>query len=342
MFAKTSFWNMPLPANAPIDPNSASYITQMVAQVAAGHAYINTDNFTHPLYYVPASQPLVTMTLDRAPGTDDQLATALAAGIPIPTEARTTGPFTNGDNHLAIYQPSSDTYWETWSTRQFEVDGPHPNSGQSAGATALSAPGWHCLYGAIVQNASASPGVFNDTSYPGVTGKTWGASGSSLFIAGGDITVAEAMSLYIPHALFAAVNNSKQTLFRWPALRTDGSSSQTWAPLFGMLFRLPPTFDLSTVSDPLIRAIAKAVRDFGFYIADTGGDPLTFYGEPRCMIRGSESYAQDPWFGPTGPNHPGAIFTNFPDNLMVQFPVSSLQVVDASYRPGSVAPGRMI
>src|SRR6202043_87450 len=72
---------------------------------------MNTTSYSSPIYTVPAGQPTVKVVLDWG-------SPPLNAGIqsvPMPPGA-TVAPGT--DEHLVIYQPSSDQMWEFWHMRQ--------------------------------------------------------------------------------------------------------------------------------------------------------------------------------------------------------------------------------
>lgn len=73
-FDPTSFWNTPIPNNAPLNPNNAAYISEIANQLCYGttgqttgacttpnvsNGVLNSSNWSAPLYVVPANQPLV-------------------------------------------------------------------------------------------------------------------------------------------------------------------------------------------------------------------------------------------------------------------------------------------
>src|SRR3954468_17763271 len=165
LFAAGSFWNQPLPADAPLDAKSSPYVANLQTQRTKYTSWINTTANSVPVYRVPASQPLVKVTLDKV-GTDSNttsLRTALAAGVPIPATAVAGGGV---DKNLSIYQASTDTYWELWvATNQ--------------------ADGWHARWGGKLTNVSTSEGRYVDPT------PRWGSSASSLPLIGGLMTIDE-------------------------------------------------------------------------------------------------------------------------------------------------------
>jgi hypothetical protein len=82
----------------------------------------------------------------------------------------------------------------------------------------------------------------------------------------------------------------------WPAMRTDGRSTNKAAPQMGSWLRLKPTADLSRLG-PQSRVIARALQDHGVIIGDTGpsaaigGQPDTRWDEADLAGLGSFTLA---------------------------------------------------
>jgi hypothetical protein len=105
-FAASSFWNTPVPNNAPLNPNSADYANEIANQVCYGWATfstapvncpstnnnvsaLNEGDWSAPLYVVPANQPTVNVT-----ATCNTTNAAFAAGrmnVPVPADAHGSG-----------------------------------------------------------------------------------------------------------------------------------------------------------------------------------------------------------------------------------------------------------
>jgi len=338
MFARSSFWNSRLPSNTPIDPNSASYIANIVAQGEANTFGLSYETGGATFFFAGKDQPKKKVTIDN---TENQFFGEMQgafAEVPIPDLARPATPISS-DSPLCIYQRSTDTYWEFWKASQFEVDGPH-TTGQALNASeeTRNKPGWHCEAGAVAKEASKNPGYFVDGSWPAVNGKGyhWSSTASGLFLAGGLLKVDEARRLYIPHALQFSIPNARKGVWRWPASKSDGLSEEAWAPHYGMCFRLPPSFDLSTVADPFMRCIARSWKEFGMYLKDKAGN-VTIQCEQRSTIPGSQSKGTDAWKGPQGQfGSTGAILSKVVSGaggLAEQLPWSHLELVAESFRP---------
>ena len=115
-FSPTSIWNTPLLPTATIDPDSAgitgtleSYINTSLANHTG--PWINTTSYSTPIYTVPSNQPTVPVIISQ---NNAPLQAAMAA-VPIPDNAQ---PAAGTDAEMTIYQPSTDTLWETWLTSQ--------------------------------------------------------------------------------------------------------------------------------------------------------------------------------------------------------------------------------
>src|SRR2546421_5131406 len=56
-FSPTSVWNSPLDPTAPVDPNSSTMIGELTREATQWGAWINTTQYSTPIYTVPATQP---------------------------------------------------------------------------------------------------------------------------------------------------------------------------------------------------------------------------------------------------------------------------------------------
>jgi hypothetical protein len=176
-FAPDSFWNAPLAADAPIDPASGSLVTELRRQLDLGAPWINTTQYSVPVYRVPADQPTVRVTLDIA---YQPLQQAWEA-VPVPTNARPAG---GTDGAMVIWQPSTDTLWEFWLM-------------QRSNGT------WHARWGGRMTGVSTSPGYYTGAE------RNWGVSATSLPLLGGLITLDDVRSGHIDHALGLAIPEAR-------------------------------------------------------------------------------------------------------------------------------------
>jgi hypothetical protein len=117
-FAASGVWAESLSASAPVDPSSPQLIETLTARVSEEMAAdigprLGADSRT-PLYRVGAGQARVAVFLDTGPW-GYRLAEKLAAGVPIPPGAE---PVAGTDRAMAVWQASSDTYWEFFKMQQ--------------------------------------------------------------------------------------------------------------------------------------------------------------------------------------------------------------------------------
>jgi hypothetical protein len=133
-FAPAAFWNSPIPAEAPVAANSPGFVAELQREVAAEGAWINTTDYSVPIYAVPANQPRVRVKLDGgyAPLQRD------LASVPRRWDAL---PASGGDRHLTLLQPATDTLWDFWQLLK-------------------ASDGWHTRWGGTMVGISSNPGYF--------------------------------------------------------------------------------------------------------------------------------------------------------------------------------------
>ena len=305
LFAPTSFWNAPVPADAPLDTKSAAYVTRLQQLLRRWSPYVNTTRYSTPVYTVPADQPTVRVTLDKENSEDLQ---AVLESVPIPPRAR---PADGSDAHMVIWQPTTDTMWEFWGMRK-RLDG------------------WHTRYGGRITNVSTHPGHYRAvtteagqyTEHP-----RWGATATSLPLLGGLMRIDELEAGRVDHALAIALPEIRANAYSWPAQRTDGQSYNLNAIPQGVRFRLDPKLDLSQIEmSPIVRTIATAAQRYGIVVRD-GAGAVTFFAEDPTPT-GSNPFLGD-----------GGLFGgDYISNQLRAFPWEHLQVLrtQMSYEDGSL------
>ena len=296
LFSPSSFWNTPVPAGARLDPESAPMVARLAAEVSAEEEegtgpWIGTSRYSVPIYTVGPDQPTVRVRL-TSPVHSPALQAAFEA-VPLPPGAFPSG---GTDAHLVVWQPASDRLWEFWRFRR----GPGGPSAEWGGA---------------MENVSASSGAYGESSWPDAE-PWWGASASSLSIAGGLITLEDLRRGEIDHALAIALPQIRAGVYASPARRTDGRSGDPLALPEGARLRLDPRLDLDRLKLPrLTRMIAAAAQRYGLIVRDGAG--------------GVQLFAQDPVTAPVNPyTGPGGYFEGrYPAELLAPFPWGRLQVL---------------
>jgi hypothetical protein len=300
-FSPSSFWNTPLLDDATLDPDSAALTDAFETTIMRGYQtgngpWINTTDYSVPIYTVAADQPTVRVQLS-SPFSAPALQSAWSA-VPIPADAR---PASGTDRTLVVWQPSADRMWEFWKLAQ-------------AGGE------WTAAWGGAMQGVSANQGVYGPEAWPGAKA-WWGSSASSLSIAGGLITLDDLQHGQIDHALALAIPNVRANFYASPAQRSDGDSSSPLSLPEGAHLRLDPSLDLVALHLPhLTLMIAEAAQRYGIYIRD------------RAKV--THFFAQDPT--PTGANPYGGAGGYFegrsPAQLLSQFPWDRLQLLQMDLR----------
>jgi hypothetical protein len=272
-FGAHAFWNRPLANGAPLDPNSASITNDLLHQVDANYRSgqvptVNTTAYSAPVYTVPSWQPRVRVQVDQPPGLDRALERAFAS-VPIPPGAR---PAAGTDGWMVVWQPATDSLWEFWKAR-------------------LAGDGWHARWGGSMAGVTHGPGFYTAPT------ANWGATATSLPLAGGLITASELRRGRIDHALAMAVPEPRGGAFARPAQRTDGFSSRATSVPEGARFRLDPKIDIDALNlSPAVRAIARAAQRYGMVVRDRGGVVALYAEDPIAM--GVNPYPE--LFGPGG------------------------------------------
>jgi hypothetical protein len=295
-FSPHSFWNTAVSADATLDPSSAALVgalaTEATEEVATGNGpFITTSPYGVPVYRVPADQPTVPVKLVGHPG--ERALRAAWHAVPLPAGAR---PAAGSDGHLVVWQPHSDRLWEFFQLRR-------------------EGGGWRASWGGAMRNVSADPGVYNHHAWPG-SQPWWGASASSLSIAGGLITLEDLEAGEINHALAISLPAVRAGTYASPARRTDGNSPDPLTLPEGAHLRLDPHLDLASLHLPwLTRLVAEAAQRYGIFVRDRAAD-VTFYAQDPIPT-GSEPYG--------GPG--GYYRGHSPIELLAHFPWRRLQLL---------------
>jgi hypothetical protein len=304
-FSESSIWNVPV-GDAPVDPQSAQFVTALAELVAAeGGAGINTTRYSVPVYTVGARQPRVTVQLVHHRG-----AAALARAwraVPLPVDAR---PSAGTDGELVVWQPSTDRLWEFWRLG-------HEGKGG----------GWSAWWGGAMRRVSLGTGVYGPRSWPGGE-SSWGAAATSLSVVGGLISLEDLERGVIDHAVSMAIPNVRAGEYALPAQRTDGRSTEPFALPEGAHLRLNPALNLRAMNLPRVTLmIAEAAQQYGIIINNRAKD-VTFQ-------------AQDP--EPTGTEPYGGADGYFegkkPAQLLAGFPWGDLELLAMELRSSRRARG---
>ena len=311
LFARTSVWNRPLPADAALDRSNFTLMTAFRAEVDRERRrrigpWIQTRDSTTPIYIVGRRRPKRRVHLDVPHRPWYRSLHRALRRVPLPRRMKpTAGP----DGFVTIWQPSRDRLWEFWKARR-RVDG------------------WHVKWAGAMRRVSENPGYYTSAAWPGAR-PNWGASATSLPLIAGTMRIGELRRGHIPHALAMAVPNARAGVFSWPAQRTDGTGGPTLLPE-GARLRLDPDLDIDALDlPPVTRMMAEAAQRYGIVVRDRTKEAVTFFAEDLTASHG------DPYRGP------GGLFGGAsPRELMAAFPWKHLQLLKMSLCSRAPCPRR--
>ena len=294
-FGADSVWKADV-SSAPLNPNSAALVTNLVGQVAAnyGTAAFNVNTYGTSIYTVPADQPLIDVTWVDCQRKGKAPAGLLGEGgqftaVPIPADAV---PAAGTDGQLTIHSPSTDTLWEFWKAKRV--------NGQ-----------WTACWGGRLDDVSTSEGYFEGW---------WGASASGLAVSGGSVLIQDAQAGVIDHALSLQIPNVQdKAVFSWPAQRSDGSDLTPNAIPEGLRFRLDPAVNVEALNlTPIAKMVARSAQKQGFIVTDRAGAVAVVAESPSAVTAAT---GINPWTALMKGKKSYEIFKNFPWDKMQALPM---------------------
>ncbi|GAA1260194.1 hypothetical protein GCM10009677_09280 [Sphaerisporangium rubeum] len=257
-FARNGPWNTKLPRHVPLAPNSRAVVANIKYDKDNNWQTwaVNTDTYSTPVYQVDRHTPRKRWRFSdclNLPHLAPVIAGSLAA-VPTPPDMITS---IGTDAAVTIYQPSTDTYWDFWRAEK-DADG-----------------NWSACWGGKIEHYSRNPGIFDNPLGATATGLPMGAF---------TIRIDELRRGYIDHALNIVTVRTRAGCHSWPATRDDGYVEGADIPCEGQRFRLDPAFDVSTLTSPAARTIARAMQEYGLIMTDKGGALVTYAEDPRLEM----------------------------------------------------------
>jgi hypothetical protein len=260
-FSADSYVHKPLTNDASLDPQSRSYVANIQRQIKKyyGHADVNVDGGSPPIYIVPTDQPTVRVKYvdwDNPAATVPPLQSQWMA-VPLPDGFQ---PSPGDDLEAVVYQPSSGKMWEFWAMKK-------------TGTRVTDSKGhevdeWGAKWGGRMDNIATNPGYWVTTP----DGYKFGTTASGIPFLAGLITIDELQRGAIDHIVGFALPETLGERWSYPAQRTDGSTYGADAIPQGAIFRLPASLNLDAMDmDPFARMIAKAVQKHGMILWDISG-----------------------------------------------------------------------
>jgi hypothetical protein len=238
-FTSGSPWNTDI-STAPVDPNSATIISNFV-----GSVNVHPDFGTDPTYGIPyvvvdGSQPLVNINLEAYGDESDP------GPMPVPANAPVEGGSSStGDRHVLVLDNNNCFLYEMYNSS------PNSDGSWNADSTAV----WDML----------GP----DSSSPQQRPYTWtSADAAGLPIFPGLVRYDEVAAGKIQHA-FRFTLPRTSAAFTPPASHDAATSSDPAAPPMGMRIRLKSTYNISGF-DANMQVILTAMQKYGLILADNG------------------------------------------------------------------------
>jgi len=232
-------------SHAPRDPNSASYIAAIGAQL-----HLHADFGRNPAYGIPytivgARQPKVPIHFTAYGSESDP------GPYPIPPGAPVEGAGEAGDRHVLVLQEGACKLYELYNARR-------------------SGAGWDADSGAVFNLRSNALRPNGWTS----------ADAAGLPIMPLLVRYEDVRAGRIDHALRVTVPRT-QAGYIHPATHLASSSTDPSLPPMGLRLRLSPGFDLSPYHGQAL-VILRALKRYGLIVADNGSSwYITGAPDPR-------------------------------------------------------------
>lgn len=223
----------------PAAPVLALKSAAIVRHLASSPAIADLYEFGFPVYNADSTTPRYGINCTKPWG---------ACGlekqpVPVPPDAV---PSSGSDGAMVVIDWSTRMAYDFWQAHR------------------TAAGGWTASWGTV-------------SSIDG-DGRTDGATGAGLPALGGLIRASEIRLGVIDHALAFSTDNACQIVFRYPASKTDGASSQSDCIPEGARVQLDPTLEVTRLPgiSPAEVAVAKALQVYGAYARDNGGATIAF------------------------------------------------------------------
>lgn len=253
LYAPTSPFNSPIPANAKVDPNSAGYVAGLKEAAGRRTLTIALRKWTVPVYEAGPATPRFNVQLTASWRSADWM-----QGVPIPSAA---APDPEDDAHMTVLDRTTGCEYDFYDARK--ADG---------------------RWSADWANTLLIRGR-------GIYARGLSTRGSGFSNLAGLIWPQELKAREIRHALMFSYPHTSARGAVAPATETDGKSPRADALPEGARLQLDPALDLDRLPlRPYERTIARALQRYGMYLGDTGGGGPSLYAVHPQSYR-SDRYA---------------------------------------------------
>lgn len=248
-FAPGSWWNTPLPADAPLDPNGEQILQYLQSGPESGRGCLMLAGAGHshwgtPIYWAEPGDPRYDVT-----GIVGQRPPELRA-LRIPRRAE---PASNNDGTMSIYDLQKG-YVVALTGADYEQA---TDTWTASGATVtyLDSNGLHVATGRSDDRRNR--------------GTHRGNNGATMAVAWHEVLAGD-----VRHVLKVAAGPEVADRFVFPMVGSDGDrhGNDPGVPPQGIRLRIKPDIQLRSLSlDSEALVIARALQRYGFYIGDSGG-----------------------------------------------------------------------
>lgn len=262
-FEPNSWWNTPLPRQAPLDPHGAQILHYMRTAPESGKGCLvlagaGNNNWGTPIYWARPSDPTYDVTgVTNGPWELHHLQ------IPVSAE-----PADNNDHSMTIYNVAKGYVVALTNARYHSWNDTWTASGGTV--TYLDSNG-----------LSAATGRSDD---PRNRGTHRGNNGATMAVAYNEVAAGA-----VEHVLKVALGPEASSKFVFPMTGSDGGydGDNPAVPPEGLRLRIKPSVNLEGLGLPAqALAIARALQRYGFYIGDSGGTTALKLENTRAEGRG--------------------------------------------------------
>jgi hypothetical protein len=261
-FTPNSWWNSPLPSNAPSNPRADGILQYMSTADESGggclrFAGVQGSPWGQPVYWAGPGDPTYDVTVSRGDAQPE------LRSMRIPRHARSAN---NNDGSMTVFD--LDRGYVVAMTDARYDSGSRTWSATGATVTYLDSNGLDVRTG----QASDDRNVGNHR----------GNNPADMMVRYDEVQAGA-----IDHVLKVASGPEVSWRHVFPMVGSDGHSRDPDAPPQGLRFRIKPSVNLDGMGlDPQTLVIARALQKYGFYIGDSSGTTALKVEDTRLEGRG--------------------------------------------------------
>lgn len=245
-FGDNSYWNTPIPRNAPKHRNNGGILKYMGSAPEAGRGCIRLagtgrNSWGQPIYWAKKGSPgykVHATSYDLPPELDS---------LRIPRGAR---PAKTSDKAMTVYDVKRGYVVSLW----------HASFNKQR--KSWSAGGAQVAY----LNSNGLDADFRASNERRNRGTMRGNNGAT-----SAVRHAEVKAGAIRHVLKISSGPELSTKSVLPVVHSDGDTKKHNAPAQGTRLRLKPSVNLHSIKNRQARVIARAMQRYGVYLGDSGG-----------------------------------------------------------------------